>query len=59
MKISWGIDKIKEVYGTEKKSQSKPFVIPGQDAAKTDNNKITWSIEKIKDVYEPEKTKKK
>ncbi|MDR2594364.1 MAG: hypothetical protein LBC87_06305 [Fibromonadaceae bacterium] len=58
MKISWDIAKIKETYGNEKKT-SKPFVIPGQDAAKTDSKKITWGIDTIKDVYEPEKTKKK
>jgi len=54
MKISWDIAKIKDVYGNEKKSQVKPFVIPGQDV-KADNKKITWSIETIKDIYEPEK----
>jgi len=59
MKITWDIAKLKEVYGPEKKSQSKPFVIPGQDAAKTDNKKVSWGIDAIKDVYEPEKTKKK
>ncbi|MDR2582580.1 MAG: hypothetical protein LBC75_03775 [Fibromonadaceae bacterium] len=55
MKISWDIEKLKSVYGNEKKSQTKPFVVPGQDTAKTDNKKITWSMETIKDVYEPEK----
>jgi len=59
MKISWNIAKIKETYGNEKTSQTKPFVIPGQDTVKTDNKKITWGIDTIKDVYEPEKTKKK
>ncbi|GBU24953.1 hypothetical protein R83H12_01589 [Fibrobacteria bacterium R8-3-H12] len=58
MKISWDIAKIKDVYGNEKTSQTKPFVIPGQDAAKADNKKVTWSIDAIKDVYVPE-TKKK
>jgi len=58
MKISWGIEKLKDVYGNEKKSQTKPFVIPGQDT-KTDGKKVTWGINAIKDVYEPEKTKKK
>jgi hypothetical protein len=57
MKISWNIAKIKDVYGNEKSSQSKPFVIPGQDA-KADNKKVTWGIDAIKDVYVPE-TKKK
>ncbi len=52
MKISWDIAKIKDVYGDEKTSQPKPkpFVIPGQDAAKTENKKITWGIEAIKKV---------
>jgi len=58
MKITWDIAKLKDVYGTEKKSQSKPFVIPGQDAAKTDSKKVSWGIDAIKDVYVPE-TKKK
>jgi hypothetical protein len=57
MKISWDIAKIKDVYGNEKTSQTKPFVIPGQEvnAAKA-NNKVSWDIAKIKDVYVPEKT---
>jgi len=59
MKITWDIAKLKDVYGSEKKSQSKPFVIPGQDTVKTDSKKVTWGIDAIKDVYEPEKTKKK
>jgi len=61
MKISWDIAKIKSIYGNEKTSQTKPFVIPGQDAnaTKSDNKKVTWSIESIKDVYVPEKTNKK
>jgi len=57
MKISWDIAKIKDVYGNEKTSQTKPFVIPGQDV-KADSKKITWGIDAIKDVYVPE-TKKK
>jgi len=58
MKISWNIAKIKNVYGNEKTSQSKPFVIPGQEAIKADNKKVTWGIEAIKDVYVPDANKK-
>ncbi|MCL1956911.1 MAG: hypothetical protein FWF63_06275 [Fibromonadales bacterium] len=57
MKITWDVEKLKNVYGNEKKP-TKPFVVPGQDTAKTDNKKVTWNIDAIKDVYEPE-TKKK
>jgi len=57
MKISWDIAKLKETYGNEKTSQTKPFVVPGQET-KADNKKVTWGIDAIKDVYVPE-TKKK
>jgi len=55
MKISWDIAKLKETYGNEKTSQTKPFVVPGADTAKADDKKVTWGINTIKDIYEPDK----